>query len=693
MKISEFSKIIISGNIFNNTELEFFPNNKKAPRICNIYGKNGTGKSTISKGIKSNYENIIVKFKNIQNNELLREDADKIYLYNEEFIDANVKTSESGMKTIIMLGEQKDLDDQIDLLNDKRKLLDKEQQRLNIEKEKFENQNDVCRPKHLRETIEHTLKSKWASRDKDIKGNIRNSTVQYEFYETVRTEFSKNDIQFCPYCFQDITTIKDDIVKSISKILNKDVEENKQELEELKAKYIVLEELDEDLNALDEKLVLEANNIIAKINEQINIYIIPKIDEKIDNIYNPIKEISTNIVELENSLNEIIKKLEDKRIKFNKSIDDKTENKKQLDNLNLKISWYEILDDYKSLEIQENLYKKLLLDIKINKEELDKNYNEILKLQSDKQNVKIANDKINLFLEYIFLTKDKLKIEYDNNQDTYIVKSHNKDIKPKDLSTGERNIIALCYFFTKILENTNEKDEFRAPCLIILDDPISSFDMENKVGLYTFFRMMFDKIMKNNSESKIINFTHSLETMLNFGKACSDIKSDYILFELQNNQLYDFKYKSRNDYQKMLNEIYNYAMIDNYNIENELDDTIGNTMRKLLESYSTFNYNKGIEELTRNYKILDKLEKENQRQYYNNFMYRLILNNESHTYDNTRTINFYDYISREEKVKTAKSILLLLYLLDKTHLQLYFNNDSYLEIIKSWEEEIIPEMY
>ena len=180
MKISEFSKIIISGNIFNNTELEFFPNNKKAPRICNIYGKNGTGKSTISKGIKSNYENIIVKFKNIQNNELLREDADKIYLYNEEFIDANVKTSESGMKTIIMLGEQKDLDDQIDLLNDKRKILDKEQQRLNIEKEKFENQNDVCSPKHLKATIEHTLKSKWASRDKDIKGNIRNSTVQYD---------------------------------------------------------------------------------------------------------------------------------------------------------------------------------------------------------------------------------------------------------------------------------------------------------------------------------------------------------------------------------------------------------------------------------------------------------------------------------------------------------------------------------
>lgn len=71
-------------------------------------------------------------------------------------------------------------------------------------------------------------------------------------------------------------------------------------------------------------------------------------------------------------------------------------------------------------------------------------------------------------------------------------------------------------------------------------------------------------------------------------------------------------------------------------------------------------------------------------------MYRLVLNSESHTFDNTRNISFYDYISREEKVKTAKSILLLLYLLDKTHLQLYLNNDDYLENIKLWENEIVP---
>lgn len=33
MKISEFNRIIISGNIFNNTQLEFLPNNKKTLRM------------------------------------------------------------------------------------------------------------------------------------------------------------------------------------------------------------------------------------------------------------------------------------------------------------------------------------------------------------------------------------------------------------------------------------------------------------------------------------------------------------------------------------------------------------------------------------------------------------------------------------------------------------------------------------
>ena len=115
MEISDINKININGNIFNNSDLEIFPLEKgETVRISNIYGKNGSGKSTISKGIKGNtQENITIKFLNISNTEITRAESDKLYVYNEDFIDENVKTSEKGIKTKIMIGEQKDLDDKI----------------------------------------------------------------------------------------------------------------------------------------------------------------------------------------------------------------------------------------------------------------------------------------------------------------------------------------------------------------------------------------------------------------------------------------------------------------------------------------------------------------------------------------------------------------------------------------------------
>lgn len=376
------------------------------------------------------------------------------------------------------------------------------------------------------------------------------------------------------------------------------------------------------------------------------------------------------------------------------AIDDKEKNNILLNKLNLQISWCDIEDNYKLYEIQEKQFEQIKVDSKQNDEKIKETKEEITKLESEKQNVKIANDKINIFLEYIFMSKNRLRIEYDVNKKIYLVKSHNKDIRPKDLSTGERNIIALCYFFVKILENTSEINEFKEEIFIVLDDPISSFDMENKVGLFTFLRMMFNKIMNNNEGSKIISFTHSLETMFNLEKICSDIKINlnitYCLLELKNSKLEDFAYKRRNDYKKMLEDIYKYAKIEDDKIENELDDTIGNTMRKLLEAYSTFNYNKGIEEVTRNKNILEKVENEDIKQYFENFMYRLILNNESHTFDETRSLDFYDFISRDEKIKTARSILILLNILDNTHLKAYLDGEDYIKELKIWENEIIP---
>ena len=782
MNFGNINKIQVDGNIFQNSELQVFPIQKNVTcRISNIYGKNGSGKTTISKAIKGNsLEKLNIKFIDSENNEIICDTREKIYVYDEEFIDTNVKTSEDGIKTVIMLGEQKELDDKIIKLKEERDDLKKKETKLKSEVEKFQNSNNNISPLYFKNLIEQKLKDGWAVRDKEIKGNKRNSSFQYneligrinkvkgennnkkelleeyykllnthqkvttgtsklvksldkitffsenyestnkllkkkveipefterekiilekiedgeqKFYEAVREEFKKDEVNICPYCFQSISNIKDEIVASINKVLNKDVEQHKEELEIIKQKYMILPELDDDFKILDEKLFLEMNNLQTKINNQVK-EIQSALDYKINNVYTPSEYKNNNILDLEKEYNTLIDVLENKRREFNLAIDDKEKNNILLNKLNLQISWCDIEDNYKLYEIQEKQFEQIKVDSKQNDEKIKETKEEITKLESEKQNVKIANDKINIFLEYIFMSKNRLRIEYDVNKKIYLVKSHNKDIRPKDLSTGERNIIALCYFFVKILENTSEINEFKEEIFIVLDDPISSFDMENKVGLFTFLRMMFNKIMNNNEGSKIISFTHSLETMFNLEKIFSDIKINlnitYCLLELKNSKLEDFAYKRRNDYKKMLEDIYKYAKIEDDKIENELDDTIGNTMRKLLEAYSTFNYNKGIEEVTRNKNILEKVENEDIKQYFENFMYRLILNNESHTFDETRSLDFYDFISRDEKIKTARSILILLNILDNTHLKAYLDGEDYIKELKIWENEIIP---
>lgn len=60
-----------------------------------------------------------------------------------------------------------------------------------------------------------------------------------------------------------------------------------------------------------------------------------------------------------------------------------------------------------------------------------------------------------------------------------------------------------------------------------------------------------------------------------------------------------------------------------------------NNKKELLEAYSIFNCNKGIEEVTRNKNILEKIKNEDIKQYFENFMYRQMLNKESHTFDET----------------------------------------------------------
>lgn len=98
--------------LFKENKFDFFPNDND--RIAIVYGKNGSGKSTISYGFSQiasgeDTEELSASLIDRADNEIDLVPESKIFVFNEKYIDENVKIDADGLGTIILLGGQVDL--------------------------------------------------------------------------------------------------------------------------------------------------------------------------------------------------------------------------------------------------------------------------------------------------------------------------------------------------------------------------------------------------------------------------------------------------------------------------------------------------------------------------------------------------------------------------------------------------------
>ncbi|MBZ2086610.1 AAA family ATPase [Streptococcus oralis] len=246
------------------------------------------------------------------------------------------------------------------------------------------------------------------------------------------------------------------------------------------------------------------------------------------------------------------------------------------------------------------------------------------------------------------------------------------------LSTAEKNIINLVYSFLE-LENLIKYRDLKS-LLVVIDDPISSIDYSNKVGLYTFFRNKIESLSSMYSETKFIICTHDEEIYYHFYKIFDDLKcyhqkrKNISCLELTYEGL--IKRESEyNFYKQQINSIYKYAL----GLEPDLSLYIGNTMRRVLEAYSTFNYNLGPSQISTDQELLSKIQDETEREFFKAYMYRLILNSDSHASDRVRrsSSNFSEMFSDEEKIRTAQLLLGFLYRLDPVHIERMIDSEEF----------------
>lgn len=784
----ELKGISIKGKCFENiTNLNFF--NNKNQKISLIFGR--SGKSTISNGLYKYATNDTTtetqcRLVDFNNNIIVTTSTDnnngsknRIFIFNEHYINKNIGIKDDGLDTIVLFGQQNDVETQIE--EQKAKL-----NQLSVELENLiqKRYDYITISNNIYNKIENILKEKdgWAERDSRIKGNKQNSAVKKEIifkiaqintnknidellseyqlkfiqykdissnkkypniqynipkitpeienqlFELLKKKIDtpielsqlekkiftqyqsgqreqidlihknlKNGITECPYCHQKISQEYCHLLlQSIETVLNKEVEEHSNRLETLKN---YLKNIQFNINpfyTLNSEICHEIDLKIKECNSITEEYLV-YINNKIENIHIPILKQNLNLVGNIHELIELFNQLKEILNNYNNMFKETSKLKNDLININNSIAYHKIIsyyNEYNNIANKINTFNDNIHQIEIKRQNIE---DTISTLEQKKNNTQISIELINRGLQYIFFDNNRLYLEpYDGK---YILKSKNRLVKPSNISCGERNILALCYYFTEILEKQDIKNLYNTEMLLLIDDPISSFDMENKIGIQSYLKQQLFNVLEGNKKSKIIILSHDISTILDLIKSSKEILSNIFNTCLNRNADLDKKLyigllentnivqktsyyieNTFNEYTANIELIYNYAT-KNIDIHNNY---IGNIMRRVLEAFSTFEYKKGIEEISTNNEIISTLGEK--QDYFSNLMYRIVVNNLSHSKYQIQTcnLNFYSFLSEEEKIRTAKDILCLIYGLNKNHLKAHLKNIN--DAIKTVEE-------
>lgn len=760
--------IIVKGGCFTDeTELKDI---LKYP-LNIVYGPNGSGKTTLSRCMYSlktetDMPGYSASIPGIEQEEF----GDSVFVFNEDFIDQNVKIKENGLRAMFIFGEDNQNQAHADTLKDEIQTLEKTLDGLKTTRKNAEEEK-----KDLETSLVDIIKNGYAMDDKEIRGKSNRRTIDISFfddcqnytdgdvelaqlendfrtkltkYEQIRDiekinwdrpvfpvtpslieeanallnriletdeltdrdmliyelaqnpdtshyiEKTQNDIlnshrEFCPLCHQPISAdYREKLQHRLSCVLN---EKRKHFIEALDAMVERLTEIpilpppfsnkslcENEVEVIKDKTAL-LNNMLTKLRELLNdkkdmLYgVMENIDiQQFKQLYSELKGAYESIGTAVDELNEIASI----RDAVKQELFDLSKKKHYLHNRT-------VFDLYAKRKAELSVLESKIGPLK---EALNQKNNELNGLRMTKANKRIALDKINECLAYVFCSKKRLALEF--NDDTYVLKSNGELVSPNKVSTGERNIIALAYFFTSIFENKDLTSNKLAPSLIVIDDPITSFDYGNRIGVFTLIKWQLQEVFKKSKGSKAIIMSHDQRTVNELFEIQKQIafdlkrtnQQDRRLFNLRKRELVDDNLMS--EYAVELKNIYDYAFADSLDNE-QINVTIGNQMRRVLEHYAknmcdsdfvtmaanTYSYH--ISNVS--YKAQREKFDEIVRDYQLNLS-RMVINTESHSDSND-----YDYFEQrfapDELQRYAQYLLCFMFDTNQGHLNAFLKKE------------------
>ncbi len=466
------------------------------------YAMNGTGKSTIGKAFEilskgESLKSLKPFIGNVIPTGTLSEELKNVLLFNEEFVNTIVfNKSEVINNAFDVFIKSPKYDELQNSINNKLS-------KIHFEPETFENLGVLFR---VGESVlqKFSLTKSGNLKNVGLMKNLANSKSIFTLPERIKKfqplmskeynidwvgwkndggKFDDNDI--CPFCANELET---------------DYHAEKKIFSDSYSKSGV-------------KSIIEMIGFFDSVKEYMN-------SEKIEVLYKCIKElqdesvISLWIKKFYDELDFLIDKVKNV-IEFNSFIaqkDDISKLEEQLTKLIIDDSALEIFNSDKVKSLVQSINTEIDSLLK-ETEVLKKNIGELTGYigSATKKAVKDINDFLfmagityELEIKHLSETQTQTTLKYraDKNTDGVPVSEINKH-----LSWGERNAFALVLFMHYALSHN--------PCLIILDDPISSFDTNKK---YAIINRLFANITSKNSffRKTVLMLTHDFQPIIDF---------------------------------------------------------------------------------------------------------------------------------------------------------------------------------
>jgi len=186
--IDGMTGVYIQSDFFDNAPtLEFFPapTDNKHFRAALLYGKNGSGKTTIAQGFRE-YKNsvatptvLLSPRKSGATIPVAAGTQEKFFVFDEEYVASRIKIEGASLDAIVLFGEQIDLEAQITQTQTDIVAKQNEVNQQATECTRFTDGADVISPDHWVSLITNVLGKTdgWARTDSRIKGNVARSAI------------------------------------------------------------------------------------------------------------------------------------------------------------------------------------------------------------------------------------------------------------------------------------------------------------------------------------------------------------------------------------------------------------------------------------------------------------------------------------------------------------------------------------